>query len=157
MRSNTRFRSLALVACLTAALLLFFTTGTPSPASEARGGHADALNAREHPPNTALATRAQSEGQLRICEAGEARREASTSLAYGEAQGTTACSSSPDCRSSMFVLANAVVLAAATPPTMRPPCQQKSGEFASRSEVRSPVRHTTGDCYLRQPISIMRS
>lgn len=155
MRSNTRFRSLAVVACLTAALVLFFTPIIPSPVAEARGGCADAQSGCEHPPNTPPETGAQSEGQPRSRETGEVRREASTSLAYREAKGATACSPSPDCRSSMFVPANAVVLAEATPPTLPTPRGLKSGEFACGA-VRSPAGHTTDD-YIRQPIYVMRS
>lgn len=135
MRSNTLFRSLAVVACLTAALLLFFTTSITSPAAEARGGYVNAPSAREHPPDAAPYT----------------------SLASREEQGTPVCNLSPDSRSSKFDQANAVVLAAATMPTVRPPRRQKSGEFTVFSTVRSPVRLTTDDSYHWQPINFMRS
>lgn len=135
MRSNTLFRSLAVVACLAAALLLFFTSVTPSPADEARGGYAVASGARWAPPDTA----------------------SYTSLAYAEEQGALACNPSSHSRSREFGQANAVVLAAATTPTAHPPRRQKSGGLAAVSTVRSPARLTTGDNYLRQPISIMRS
>lgn len=156
MRSSIRFRPLALAACLTAAFLLFFTSGILSGAAGMRSIDGDAPSARKHPPNTAPDTGAQSDGQLRSRERKEVIREASPSLAYREAQGTRAYSPSPVARSSNLGSINAALLTASMP-SMRPPRRLKSGRFAYVGAIRSSAGHTTDDSYFRQPIKVMRS